>query len=99
MTEAFDEQMKKCESVASELSAQSGFNVCANSIWRACYAFDLFSKSNKDVALNLRKLRLAIIGRDGTKRRPFRFLDIANRNVPAILKTGRREKPRGQSRG
>lgn len=82
--ETFDEQMEKCESVASELSAQSGFNVCANSIWMACYAFDLFSKSNKDVALNLRKLRLAIIGRDGTKRNPYCFKDIVKQ------KTGRR---------
>jgi len=77
--ETFDEQMKQCEAVASELSAQSGFSVCANSIWRACYAFDLLSKSNKAVALNLRKFRLSIIGRDGTKHKPFRFKDIAER--------------------
>lgn len=77
--ETFDEQFKKCEAVASELSAKSGFSVCANSIWRACYAFDLLSKSNKAVTLNLRKLRLSIIGRDGTKHKPFRFRDIVKR--------------------
>lgn len=34
MMETFDEQMKKCESIASELSAKSGIAFYAGDIWR-----------------------------------------------------------------